>query len=172
MTVLDLNIHEHQMLRVHMLVLPSTWDYLTLPEAPADTKAFRSLLTDMQGRCRSGNRWVLKHLQKGQRQASVTYWGNALQRQDALRENSLPVVQAKSQLTADLSRTRGVSSSSGKRSVPWSLLYASTTRAEPNAIFHPLKNERWGRGGKPSAHVGLKKLSFSLQERKWLWWIV
>lgn len=51
-TVLDLNIHEHQMLRVHVPVLPSTWDYQNLPEAPADTKAFRSLLTGMEGRGR------------------------------------------------------------------------------------------------------------------------
>lgn len=61
------------MLRVHVLVLPSTWDYLNLPEAPADTEAFRSLLTGMEGRGREGNRWVLKNLQKEQRQAAVTY---------------------------------------------------------------------------------------------------
>lgn len=139
-TVLDLNTPEHQMLRVHVLVLPSTWDYPNLPEAPAGTRAFRSLLTGMEGRGREGNRWVLKHLQKEQSQASVTHWGNTTQRQDALRENTLPVAQAKSQLTADLSRTTGVSPSSGKHSVPWSLLYALMARAEPNEIFHPLKN--------------------------------
>lgn len=148
------------MLRVHVLVLSSTWDYLNLPEAPADTKAFRALLPSMERRGREGNRWVLKNLQKEQREASATYWGNTLQRQDALRENTLPVVQAKPQLTADFSRTRGVSPSSGKHSVPWSLSYALTARSEPHATFHPLKNEPWGRDRKLYVHVGLKNCLF------------
>lgn len=95
-----------------------------------------------------------------ERAKAKTYWGNTLQRQDALRKNTLPTVQTKSQLTADLSRTRGVSPSSGKHSVTWSLSYVLTARAEPNAIFPPLKNEWWGRDRKPSVHVGLKNCLF------------
>lgn len=64
----------------------------------------------------------------------------------------------------------GVSLSSRKHSLPSSILHVFSVRAEPNA----LKNEQWGRDRKAVVHVEFKKKKkyFSLQENKWLWWIV
>lgn len=50
--------------------------------------------------------------------------------------------------------------------------YVLPATAEPNTIFHPPKNEQWGRDRKPADHVELKESPPSLQEKKWLWWIV
>lgn len=143
---------------VPLPVLPSTWNELNLPWAPAESKALgQGSLAGREGAdTGTDGSWNISWRSKDR-----LLWPTK-ETHCKVKTSWEPVVWTNSQMTADLSRTGGVSPSSGKQRVSWSLFYVLPATAEPNAIFHPLTNEQWGRNRKPAVHVELKKLPFSL----------